>query len=296
MPGLKEEYSIIVFSSASSLDQSVWDAFDASPRAANIISAHASERLSKEQAGESSPPGQFWLVCKGQQSSVEFVLSCTLNTMGASPIFLFCPHPRGQTSQFLFTRLERLIDELEKVVPQARVFSVFGPDVPCDIFVGIWCQRTHISHYEQPYYAAKLTYVTKKSLINRSTSVHPDFNYELRLGVEADIPKIAPLCYGFAKKAVRFYCVSYIPPYSIPLQEPFTLSHADAEKEAKQLVHSGKIWVHLVNLHGAAPEIASIVVVGRDSGSVAAITKVFTNPRWRRHGCAERLVRRVCKS
>jgi len=41
--------------------------------------------------------------------------------------------------------------------------------------------------------------------------------------------------------------------------------------------------------------IASIVAVTRKSEGVAAITKVYTPNRWRGKGCAERLVRRVCR-
>jgi predicted GNAT family acetyltransferase len=47
--------------------------------------------------------------------------------------------------------------------------------------------------------------------------------------------------------------------------------------------------------NGGPSEIACIIVVGRDSGPVAAITKVFTHKDWRSKGCAERLVRHVCK-
>lgn len=55
------------------------------------------------------------------------------------------------------------------------------------------------------------------------------------------------------------------------------------------------VWVHEARTPGQAKEIASIVAFTRNSDKVAAITKVCTNPKWRRRGCAERLVRRVCK-
>ena len=45
----------------------------------------------------------------------------------------------------------------------------------------------------------------------------------------------------------------------------------------------------------AATHPASIVAVTRTSETVAGVTKVFTNPRWRQRGCAERLVRHVCQ-
>jgi hypothetical protein len=69
-----------------------------------------------------------------------------------------------------------------------------------------------------------------------------------------------------------------------------------ALKEATYLVNNGLVWVHRIRKSGQSQsEIASIVAFTRNSKSVATISKVFTSPNWRRHGCAERLVRRVCK-
>jgi predicted GNAT family acetyltransferase len=68
-----------------------------------------------------------------------------------------------------------------------------------------------------------------------------------------------------------------------------------AIKEATLLVRNKQLWVHEIRQDDAVPEIASIVAVTRESNTVSAITKVYTNPQWRRRGCAERLVRRVCK-
>ncbi|KAJ7286986.1 hypothetical protein C8J57DRAFT_1495468 [Mycena rebaudengoi] len=67
-------------------------------------------------------------------------------------------------------------------------------------------------------------------------------------------------------------------------------------KEAAILIRNQQIWVHGVRRAGDDhEEIASIAAFTRNSDTVATISKVFTNPAWRRKGCAERLVRRVCK-
>jgi predicted GNAT family acetyltransferase len=65
--------------------------------------------------------------------------------------------------------------------------------------------------------------------------------------------------------------------------------------EAQLIVRKRQCWIHRINQPGEPSRIACIVVVGRDSGRVAAINKVFTHPDFRSMGCAERLVRRVCK-
>ena len=55
------------------------------------------------------------------------------------------------------------------------------------------------------------------------------------------------------------------------------------------------MWVLEVHRPGQPSDLASLVAVTRTSSNVAGITKVYTNPRWRKRGCAERLVRHVCQ-
>lgn len=78
-------------------------------------------------------------------------------------------------------------------------------------------------------------------------------------------------------------------------KKPFVLSADGALNEARVLISKRQLWVHEIRRAGQAPEIASIVAVTRTSETVAGITKVYTNPRWRQRGCAERLTRKVCK-
>lgn len=66
-------------------------------------------------------------------------------------------------------------------------------------------------------------------------------------------------------------------------------------QEARLMISKHQLWVHEIQQQGKTPEIASIVAVTRTSDTVAAITKVYTNPKWRQRGCAERLTRKVCK-
>jgi predicted GNAT family acetyltransferase len=62
------------------------------------------------------------------------------------------------------------------------------------------------------------------------------------------------------------------------------------------MVRSGQVWTHYISLNETdEPELACIVATTRNSDDVAFITKVYTAEKWRRRGCAERLVRLVCK-
>ncbi|KAG5647769.1 hypothetical protein DXG03_008492 [Asterophora parasitica] len=70
----------------------------------------------------------------------------------------------------------------------------------------------------------------------------------------------------------------------------------EATKEARLLTSNKQLWVHTIDAVNKPSEIASIVAVTRESASVAAITKVYTNPAWRSQRCAERLVRKVTQS
>ena len=79
-----------------------------------------------------------------------------------------------------------------------------------------------------------------------------------------------------------------------PFQDPFILEDEGALKEATELIENNMLWVHEVQSNGHR-DIASVVATTRQSARVTAITKVYTNPKYRSKGCAERLVRRVCQ-
>ena len=74
------------------------------------------------------------------------------------------------------------------------------------------------------------------------------------------------------------------------------MTRAAALEEATYLVQHGLVWVHRILKPGQThSEIASAVAYTRNSETIATISKVITSARWRRFGCAERLVRRVSK-
>ncbi|KAJ7188934.1 hypothetical protein C8R46DRAFT_1157739 [Mycena filopes] len=279
MPSTLEPYTT-TYRSASSLPQEVWDALRSNPQNSNCILPVALKSLAREQAREMAPRDQCWIVVHSL-GAIDFVLSITNGDIGKYPVFVFTAHPiRRLTTDFLFPRLIRLAEALRAAVPIQRVYSFFAPDVITKMLVEIWYSLTGVQGYEEPYYHAKLSYLPRRLLPPvRSKTLFPELVYELRPAVESDLEVVASLCYQFAADS-----------------PPFTLTHDAAIKEAAILIRSQQIWVHGMRFAGDVhDDIASIVAFTRNSENVATITKVFTNPAWRRRGCAERLVRRVCK-
>ncbi|CAL1695213.1 unnamed protein product [Somion occarium] len=239
---------------------------------------HAEKCREIEARVHSLTPGQFWIVCMTNQGGghifVDFVLSCTEGPLGSYPIFIFTTIPHGRlTSDPAASRISSLAYHLSLSVPTRRVFSVFAPEPVAQIFASIWTEHNGIplDPIQAEYYAAKLMFCDRGTLREGVTSP------ELRRAVVGDIPKAAQLCYEFAAKST-----------------PFVLSRDKAHQEATILVQNGQLWVHEITIPGEGTDIASIVAVTRTSETVAAITKVYTNPTWRSRGCAERLTRRVC--
>ncbi|KAK0486490.1 hypothetical protein IW261DRAFT_1582299 [Armillaria novae-zelandiae] len=241
----------------------------------NVIYPHALKCRAAELAGQPPKPEQVWIVyfACDPEPRVQFVLSCTSTEMGKYPIFIATTLPTNKHSlEFIQQPMFLLAKELRvhELVPVQRVYSIFAADAIAQHFATLWTGITGINHITQPYYAAKLTFCTKTTFRYRQATTVPGSTYELRPAVSSDTEDIAKLCYGFASES-----------------EPFVLDEAGALKEATLLVQQKQVWT--------CSSVASIVVFTRNSDTLATITKVYTNPDYRRRGCAERLVRRVCK-
>ncbi|KAJ7099419.1 hypothetical protein B0H15DRAFT_546209 [Mycena belliarum] len=279
MPSTTEPYTI-TYRSASSIPRQVWDALESHAQNANTILPVALKSLARERNHESSGRDQCWIVVHSL-NTIDFVLSVTNSDMGTYPIFVFTTHPVYHlTPDFLLPRLIRLAEALRDAVPVKRVYSFFAPDIVARMLTEIWSSLTGVQAYREPYYHAKLTFCTRNTLaLERKMSVFPGLVLELRPAVQSDLEGVAALCYQFAADS-----------------EPFVLTQEGAIKEAAILIRDHQVWVHGIRRVGdVADDIASIVAFTRNTDAVATISKVFTNPIWRRRGCAERLVRRVCK-
>ncbi|KAG6814129.1 hypothetical protein H0H92_002124 [Tricholoma furcatifolium] len=266
-----------IFREAKLLPQPVWDIFKSDQRNSNIIYSHMLKAVNSRPKED-----EVWIVCT-TDDKVDFVLSCTRHAMGNYPIFIYSAQSTPVlTVSFVRPRVERLATTLHECVSVERVFSVFAVDVVSEAFADVWCRITHIGFYKRPYYAASFTYCTTQSLgsKHRQFTMLPGMSYDLRPAVREDIPAVAKLCYDFAAEA-----------------EPFVLSEKQAIEEATLLISQNQLWVHTIQRDGEVDShIASIVAVTRESPSVAAITKVFTNRDFRSKRCAERLVRKVVQT
>ncbi|KAG6837672.1 hypothetical protein H0H93_004948 [Arthromyces matolae] len=261
---------VTVYHSAESLPQNVWDAFKLDQRRSNIMYPHALEH--KLQSDPRSDD-QLWLVCT-TGNAVDFILSCTQHAMGAYPIFIYSTIPAPNLLlPFVVSRVQLLVNSLGGTVDVGRVYSVFAFDIVARAFAEVWSNMMDIGVYVEPYYAAKLTYCTRRSLKPRQFTMMPGVTYELRPALSSDIPAAARLCHGFAEAA-----------------QPFALTMDEAVKEATHLISQNQLWVHSIKTGNAPTELASIVAVTRESASVSAITKVFTNPVWRSRGQKESVV------
>ncbi|KAG7449976.1 uncharacterized protein BT62DRAFT_963526 [Guyanagaster necrorhizus] len=282
MPSVAQKVSTKSYLSATELLHDVQSAFESNEANFNVIYPHALKCRAAEQAGQAPKPGQVWIVCFSYdpEPCALFILSCTTTEMGKYPIFITttCPTERLSPNS-IHHPVSLLAKELYRAVPVPRVYSVFAPDAIAQHFARLWTGLTGVGHIPNPYYAAKLSFCTTGTFRYRRETVVQGVTYELCPAVASDIEKIAQLCYGFASES-----------------DPFFLDHAGALREATLLVGQNKVWVHRIRRQGEdRSAIASIVAFTRNSGKVATITKVYTNPDYRRAGCAERLVRRVCK-
>jgi len=277
---------VAVHKSACALPTAVWNAWKNNEKAANIMFPHALKAYERELAGAPPTPGQLWISLSSVRKnasgdlvpSLDFVLSCTEWAMGTYPIFIFCNAPLDTvSSSCLLSRVSMLAVELCAHVPVERVYSVFAPSRISKIFARVWANITGVQIETQPYYSAIFTQCTLQTITRRRQTLLPDVTFTLRRGEEADIREVAVLCQGFAATS-----------------EPFTLTEEGALQEATYLVRNRLVWVHDIEI-GGVREIASIVAVTRQTEGVSGITKVFTSPRVRKRGCAERLVRYVCQ-
>ncbi|KAG5638442.1 hypothetical protein H0H81_012659 [Sphagnurus paluster] len=278
MPSLASNISTETYDNARSLPTDVWHAIRSNARNANIVLPQTNKALADEKSFLDeiicSPIKSLWIVCRSH-ANVEFVLAVTEGFMGAYPIFIYTTLPfHNLTNEYIYPSIEVLVIALAAAVPRRRVYSIFAVEPIARVFAGEWTRFTGISNYAtNPYYAAKISYCTANTLARQQ---NPPANYNLRVGVTRDIQGIAELCYLFAKDS-----------------PPFCLTKEAALYEATQLVKKSQVWIHEAQQLGGG-EIACIVAFTRNSETVAAITKVCTNPKWRRRGCAGRLVHKVC--
>ncbi|KIK30220.1 hypothetical protein PISMIDRAFT_37747, partial [Pisolithus microcarpus 441] len=253
-------------------------AFESNEGAANIMYPFILKAKDLPRDG-----AQLWIAYFEDDEQVPFVLSCTKGVLGNYPVFIFTTKPPTERKPCHITQpLELLAHTLRASVAPERVFAVFSCEAITREFARIWADLTHIAIGSE-YYKATFSYCTAATF-TLSSGLRPlpegrDLTIWLGPANESHTAKVAELCQKFAATS-----------------EPYVLTRERALLEAETLISKKEVWVHMIQEgEDGEPDIASIVAVTRKSGRVSAITKVFTNPRWRALGCAERLLRRVCR-
>ncbi|KAM5530598.1 hypothetical protein V8D89_015606 [Ganoderma adspersum] len=285
MSSNQSTFSISVTFQARDLPSEVWASFHENPHASNIMFAHASKAAKLSSTAPPNTAENVWIVLwdtrdRTSSPSVTFVLSCTTGPLGPYPVFIYTPLSSvSLQSVGIHPRLLAVARALKIAVPPERVFSVFAVDSVASTFADIWTAETGIPLATHPqYYHASLMCCDANLLRVRLLAELPGAEVVLRRAVSTDIPNVSRLCHAFAAGS-----------------EPFVLSNEKTVREAAIMIQNNQLWVHEVKASGRDAEIASIVATTRTTDTVAAVTKVFTNPKWRSRGCAERLLRYVCQ-
>ena len=193
---------ITTYKTARSIPEDVWQTLRSNARNANVILPQALKVLAAEQT-----PGfrqdNVWVICTGSDGTIRFILSCTEGYMGSYPIFIMTTLPFDRLGdEQCQSGMHMLARALGKEIPVHRAYSVFAPEPLAVAFSNAWTMRTGIASYNAPYYAANITYCTKSSFVNKQTSLHPDYTYEIRPAVEGDVDDVAEGCFGFAAVSV----------------------------------------------------------------------------------------------
>jgi len=278
-PSLDSNFVAIIHYSARDLIQHTGTQLEARARESNIIYPHALDLKSKEEKGEAVPPNQLWITCWTKNSrghSLDFVLSCTSHLLGDYPIFIYSNHPASSlTDAFVLPRIQALARTLSGQVPPTRVFSIFSLKSITDAFVPEWTALTGVAPIlDEPYYLALSSFCSRETF--KGARQAPEPGHVMRRVTIDDLEECATLCREFADTS-----------------PPFVLTQEQARIEAYKMIKLNQLWVYCVPTSPTTSAVTCIVAATRSSSTVAAITKVFTSPSWRRRGYAERLAAHV---
>jgi len=209
MPVTTSKHILQSYAVPSALPPFVWSFFSKHQQHTNVMYPVAKKLLEHESDGD-TPTDSLWLTCSTNHSSatdpsLDFVLSVTPGPQGAYPVFICTPLSVDQLkADYIFPRIEQMVQVLCASVPVERVYSVFAPAPITHAFVEAWTRLTGVELDADPdYYSAKLTHCTYNTFRNRRPTLPVDRSYIMRPAVPSDIPAAAELCHGFAAVSVR---------------------------------------------------------------------------------------------
>ncbi|KAF9270705.1 hypothetical protein L218DRAFT_914980 [Marasmius fiardii PR-910] len=251
---------------------------------ANIVLAHAwslkttlpggsvQRHVSDHSDAELQNPSSFWITVwkpcsQGREGTVlSLVLSCVRGELGNYPVFLWMPHDRVLREDCMGAVIEVAVTRLASLVSPKRVFSVFGELSVVKAFEAVWTTLTGFKSVPDPYYHAVLGTCTAVSLHNLQDDL--PINDSIRLANGDDREEVALICREFSETSC------------------FPLDTKKADIESELLISRGQLFVY-----ESRGKIVSICATTRTTENVSAVTKVYTLPKFRNNGFAERLVR-----
>lgn len=204
---------IVTYTKAGDIPNVVVDLLQADDRNANIILPFILEKRTAERQGHAAV-GNLWLVVSTYPDSrsdpvIDFIVAATNGALGEYPIFIYHTRPLVAFGPaYLGPRMKVITQTLVARLPYSRVFSVFAVEPVTRAFVSTWTKTTGINvadaHIKDAaeYYSALLTPCDRRSFRNRSVTMHPIWNFNVRRATREDIPIVARLCYEFAQGSV----------------------------------------------------------------------------------------------
>jgi len=256
------------------------------PVEANLIlpiaagAAHMEEQLTESSCPRPRHPS-VWVsisttLANNGRTKLDFVAALTSTPVGDYPLFFFPAHHNSvYTAEFTRPRMARLIDELSRLVPSTRVFSVFALKPLAEEFARQWSAKTGHAHTIEPYFDAVLTTLTPETFDD--TLVDAQARQHSRLATMGDLHEVAALFDGFARS------IGMYP--STPQQ---------ALCQARMAIQLRSVWLYELESAGIRNPIG-VVAALRNTPRHAFITKVFVEEVHRRNGLGKRLVAWVCE-
>nr|GAT57468.1 predicted protein [Mycena chlorophos] len=204
-----------------------------------------------------------WTSTRSTTPVLQLVLACITSSAGnAHPIFLW-----GEPTLAPENIGDAVATFLRGCVLDAtRVFSVFGPTSLVDAFSRSWTTLTGFRQREEPLYDAFFASCSLQTLRSGPRVIDG-----VRKAIHSDAEMVGELVEGFFNDS------------------GYVVDASQAKAEAVDLITKGLVWVYETETR----EIASFCAVTRTSLRVAAITRVYTFPEWRRRCFAYDLVREV---
>lgn len=208
---------VAVYDKALRVPLQVLDALGLNEPNANCILPILLKSRHFESSGQKPPRKQMWVVCSSKncdgQTVIEFILSITEGYIDSYPVFFYTTLPIHQlTQEFVLPRIKEMIGALlSSGVPVERIYAVYGPDCLAKAFAWNWTNMTGTRNLgNEPYYAAKLSFCSRRTFKERTVEMRDGVTYEIRPANNSDIGEIARCCYGFAEDSVGLSVIASI--------------------------------------------------------------------------------------